>query len=87
MKQKNKSKSFAQQVVLPVAEKKAITAKKASKELGKPVTRWYQADFSHPTELTDLRKKVFLDRYAQKDVDGNRIEEMPEQMWESGTNE
>jgi ribonucleoside-diphosphate reductase alpha chain len=86
MKQKNKSKSFAQQVVLPVAEKKAITAKKASKELGKPVTRWYQADFSHPTELTDLRKKVFLDRYAQKDVDGNRIEEMPEQMWERVAN-
>lgn len=32
-------------------------------------------------ELTGIRKKVFLDRYALKDKDGTLIESTPEQMW------
>ncbi len=33
------------------------------------------------TELDGIRKKVFLDRYALKDREGNLVEEHPEQMW------
>ena len=33
------------------------------------------------TELSDVRLKVFQDRYSLKDVDGKQIEEYPEQMW------
>lgn len=32
-------------------------------------------------ELTGLRQKVFYDRYALKDENGNRIENTPEEMW------
>jgi ribonucleoside-diphosphate reductase alpha chain len=32
-------------------------------------------------ELTGIRKTVFLDRYALKDVTGKPVEETPEQMW------
>ncbi len=33
------------------------------------------------TELDGIRKKVFLDRYAWKDEQGQPMEEYPEQMW------
>lgn len=33
------------------------------------------------TELTDIRRDVFLDRYSLKDVDGSAMEMYPEQMW------
>lgn len=36
---------------------------------------------SSKTELADLRKTVFVDRYSLKDDDGNPMEEYPEQMW------
>ena len=32
-------------------------------------------------ELTGIRQKVFLDRYALKDEQGNPIEKTPEEMW------
>ena len=32
-------------------------------------------------ELTDIRQKVFLDRYALKDKDGSLLEHTPEEMW------
>ncbi|MDO8269973.1 MAG: adenosylcobalamin-dependent ribonucleoside-diphosphate reductase [Candidatus Levybacteria bacterium] len=32
-------------------------------------------------ELTGIRQKVFLDRYALKDKDGELIEKTPEEMW------
>lgn len=81
------NKSVAQQVVIPQQRsEKVIKPRKASKELGKPVTRWYEADLSAPTQLEDLRKKVFLDRYALKDVEGNPVELYPEQMWERVAN-
>lgn len=32
-------------------------------------------------ELTGIRQKVFLDRYALKDKDGSLLEKTPEQMW------
>lgn len=32
-------------------------------------------------ELTGLRQKVFYDRYAAKDNEGNRVEDTPEEMW------
>ncbi len=32
-------------------------------------------------ELTGLRQKVFLDRYARKDEKGNPIEKSPKEMW------
>ncbi len=32
-------------------------------------------------ELTDIRKQVFLDRYALKDEQGKPIEQTPEEMW------
>lgn len=32
-------------------------------------------------EWNDQRKKVFLDRYAAKDADGNLLEKRPEEMW------
>lgn len=32
-------------------------------------------------ELTGIRQKVFLDRYALRDKDGNLTESTPEQMW------
>ncbi|HLD22058.1 MAG TPA: LAGLIDADG family homing endonuclease [Patescibacteria group bacterium] len=31
--------------------------------------------------LTGLRQKVFFDRYALKDTDGNRMEDVPQEMW------
>lgn len=34
-----------------------------------------------PTQLTGLRQKVFFDRYALKDAEGQRIEQTPEEMW------
>lgn len=33
------------------------------------------------TELDGIRKKVFMDRYALKDAEGNPIEQVPEEMW------
>jgi ribonucleotide reductase alpha subunit len=33
------------------------------------------------TVLEGIRQKVFLDRYALKDQDGNPLEDCPEQMW------
>ena len=33
------------------------------------------------TELEGLRRKVFLDRYALKDANGEPLELYPEQMW------
>lgn len=33
------------------------------------------------TELTGIRRDVFLDRYSLKDVDGSAMEMYPEQMW------
>jgi hypothetical protein len=32
-------------------------------------------------ELTGIRQKVFLDRYALKDKEGNLTEHTPEEMW------
>lgn len=32
-------------------------------------------------ELTDIRQKVFLDRYARKDEAGDAMEKTPEEMW------
>jgi len=34
-----------------------------------------------PVNLDGIRQKVFLDRYALKDKDGERIESTPEEMW------
>jgi len=34
------------------------------------------------TQLKDLRKTIFTDRYSLKDVEGKPMEEHPEQMWE-----
>lgn len=36
---------------------------------------------SSKTELTDLRKTVFMDRYSLKDAEGEPMERYPEQMW------
>lgn len=36
---------------------------------------------ANPMILTDVRKKVFTDRYSWKDEDGNPIETYPDQMW------
>ena len=33
-------------------------------------------------KLDGIRQKVFLDRYALKGVEGELLEEAPEQMWE-----
>ncbi len=33
------------------------------------------------SELTGIRQKVFLDRYALKDKDGSLLEKTPEEMW------
>lgn len=33
------------------------------------------------TKLTGVRQKVFLDRYSEKDKEGNPLEQYPEQMW------
>lgn len=38
-------------------------------------------DLASKTELEDLRKTVFLDRYSLKDEAGEAMEEFPEQMW------
>src|SRR3989344_4023437 len=32
-------------------------------------------------QLTDIRQKVFLDRYALKDTAGSPIEQNPDEMW------
>ncbi len=34
------------------------------------------------TELSGIRKDVFLDRYSLKDIDGKAMEAFPEQMWQ-----
>lgn len=34
------------------------------------------------TVLDGVRQKVFIDRYSLKDVDGNPIEQSPEEMWQ-----
>ena len=47
----------------------------ASTAVGKPIK------ISGGTKLEGIRKKVFLDRYAWKDEQGQPIEEHPEQMW------
>lgn len=41
-------------------------------------------DFSEEslTELSGVRQKVFLDRYSLKDIEGNPMEDHPEQMWQ-----
>lgn len=36
---------------------------------------------NHKTELEDLRKTVFMDRYSLKNDDGEAMEHYPEQMW------
>ncbi|MEX2209296.1 MAG: adenosylcobalamin-dependent ribonucleoside-diphosphate reductase [Patescibacteria group bacterium] len=53
----------------------------------KPPKNLKQAALKRPvpvekgTELDGIRKKVFLDRYAWKDQEGNPMEAYPEQMW------
>ncbi|MDP9212014.1 MAG: adenosylcobalamin-dependent ribonucleoside-diphosphate reductase [bacterium] len=53
----------------------------------KPPKNLKQAALKRPvpvekgTELDGIRSKVFLDRYAWKDQEGNPIEAYPEQMW------
>lgn len=32
-------------------------------------------------QLDGIRKKVYLDRYALKDKEGNRVESVPEETW------
>ena len=41
----------------------------------------YFIDMDSGTELTDIRRKLFLDRYALKNDEGDAIEKYPEQSW------
>ena len=40
-----------------------------------------ESELASKTELEDLRKTVFVDRYSLKDENGDPLEQYPEQMW------
>ncbi len=66
---KNKNKVIAQQITVPDS----------------PRLQAYQPidnlQIESKIDLEGVRKKVFLDRYALKDKEGNLLEKNPEQMW------
>lgn len=86
----NKSKAVFQQVA-PINGVKHKTSKAYREEeirpkdsdgtLGEKYQHYFMPDASTYSELDGLRQKVFLDRYADKGIDGSALETHPEQMW------
>lgn len=68
-----KTKAFAQQINIVPSQNNFQQKNVKAVEL-MPVP-------DNPTILKGLQQKIFWDRYAWKDADGNRVEEVPDQMW------
>ncbi len=82
MKQKKTTNTYAQQIA-PVIPSSSDIAKMRDPNSFEAFTPEISAvvDDSPRTVMQGLAQKVFLDRYALKAKNGERLEESPEEMW------
>jgi ribonucleoside-diphosphate reductase alpha chain len=82
-KKNNKSEVVALDVaVTPTLKKAPATKQLMAEEITAQARNLVGEVKLGETELSDMQKKVFKDRYSLRDVEGVPTEEAPEQMWQ-----